>query len=83
MQKKLHQLLHRHYHFLGKFHQLQQQWDMECLIEESLFLFLYIHLRHRDMIRRRQYEKANKKDTDALMAELEELRRMKAEKEQQ
>ena len=36
-----------------------------------------------DMIRRRMYEKANKQDTDALLAELEELRRMKAEKEQQ
>ena len=36
-----------------------------------------------DMIRRKQYEKSSKKDTDALMAELEELRRLKAEKEQQ
>lgn len=36
-----------------------------------------------DMIRRRMYEKSNKKDTDALLQELEELRRMKAEKEQQ
>ena len=36
-----------------------------------------------DMIRRRLYEKSSKKDTDALMAELEELRRLKAEKEQQ
>ena len=36
-----------------------------------------------DMIRRRMYEKSNKQDTDALLAELEELRRMKAEKEQQ
>ena len=36
-----------------------------------------------DMIRRKLYEKASKKDTDALMAELEELRRLKAEKEQQ
>ena len=36
-----------------------------------------------DMIRRRQYEKANKQDTDALMKELEELRRLKAEKEKQ
>ena len=36
-----------------------------------------------DMIRRRLYEKNNKQDTDALMAELEELRRLKAEKEKQ
>ena len=36
-----------------------------------------------DMVRRKLYEKANKKDTDALLAELEELRRLKAEKEQQ
>lgn len=35
-----------------------------------------------DMIRRRMYEKANQKDTDELLAELEELRRLKAEKEQ-
>ena len=36
-----------------------------------------------DAIRRRMYEKANKRDTDQLLAELEELRRLKAEKEQQ
>lgn len=36
-----------------------------------------------DMIRRKLYEKASKKDTDALLAELEELRRLKAAKEQQ
>ena len=36
-----------------------------------------------DMIRRRLYEKSSKKDTDALLQELEELRRLKAEKEQQ
>lgn len=36
-----------------------------------------------DMIRRRIYEKASKNDTEALMAELEALRAMKAEKEQQ
>jgi hypothetical protein len=29
------------------------------------------------------YEKANKQDTDQLLAELEELRRLKSEKEQQ
>lgn len=36
-----------------------------------------------DMIRRRTYEKSNKQDTDQLLAELEELRRLKAEKEKQ
>ena len=36
-----------------------------------------------DAIRRKLYEKANKDDTAALMAELEELRRLKAEKEKQ
>lgn len=36
-----------------------------------------------DAIRRRMYEKANKDDTAALMAELEALRAMKAEQEQQ
>ena len=36
-----------------------------------------------DMIRRRIYEKANKEDTDQLLAELEELRRQKAERENQ
>lgn len=36
-----------------------------------------------DMIRRRLYEKSSKKDTDALLQELEELRRLKAEKEKQ
>ena len=34
-----------------------------------------------DMIRRKLYEKSSKKDTDALMKELEELRRLKAEAE--
>ena len=48
-----------------------------CVVCPILLLVGY------DMIRRRQYEKANQKDTDALMAELEELRRLKAEKEQQ
>ena len=36
-----------------------------------------------DMIRRRMYEKANKEDTDKLMAELEELRRLKAARDSQ
>ena len=34
-----------------------------------------------DAIRRRMYEKTNKQDTDQLLKELEELRRLKAEKE--
>ena len=48
-----------------------------CVVCPILLLVGY------DMIRRKQYEKSSKKDTDALMAELEELRRLKAEKEQQ
>lgn len=48
-----------------------------CVICPLLLLVGY------DMIRRRMYEKANKQDTDKLLAELEELRRLKAEKEQQ
>lgn len=48
-----------------------------CVVCPILLLVGY------DMIRRRMYEKSNKQDTDALMKELEELRRMKAEKEQQ
>jgi len=48
-----------------------------CVVCPFLLLVGY------DMIRRKQYEKSSKKDTDALMAELEELRRLKAEKEQQ
>ena len=47
-----------------------------CVVCPILLLVGY------DMIRRRMYEKANKQDTEALMQELEELRRMKAEKEQ-
>ena len=35
-----------------------------------------------DMLRRRKYEKAKQQDTDALLAELEALRALKAEKEQ-
>lgn len=48
-----------------------------CVVCPILLLVGY------DMIRRRVYEKANKQDTDQLMKELEELRRMKAEKEKQ
>lgn len=48
-----------------------------CVVCPILLLVGY------DMIRRRMYEKANKQDTDQLLAELEELRRLKAEKEQQ
>lgn len=36
-----------------------------------------------DVLRRKKYEKAKQQDTDQLLAELEELRRLKAEKEQQ
>jgi len=48
-----------------------------CVVCPILLLVGY------DMIRRRMYEKSNKKDTEQLMAELEELRRLKAEKEKQ
>ena len=48
-----------------------------CVVCPILLLVGY------DMVRRRMYEKSNKKDTDQLLAELEELRRLKAEKEQQ
>ena len=34
-----------------------------------------------DMLRRKKYEKAKQQDTDALLAELEALRALKAEKE--
>lgn len=36
-----------------------------------------------DVLRRRKYEKSQKQDTDALLAELEALRAMKAEKEKE
>jgi signal peptidase len=36
-----------------------------------------------DMLRRKKYDKAKQQDTDALLAELEALRAMKAEKEKQ
>lgn len=36
-----------------------------------------------DMLRRRKYEKSKQQDTDALLAELEALRALKAEKEQE
>ena len=48
-----------------------------CVVLPLLLLVGY------DMIRRRMYEKAAQSDTDALMAELEALRALKAEKEQQ
>ena len=47
-----------------------------CVVCPILLLVGY------DMIRRRLYEKANQQDTEELLAELEELRRLKAEKEQ-
>jgi len=46
-----------------------------CVVLPILLLVGY------DVIRRRLYEKANKQDTDRLLAELEELRRLKAEKD--
>ena len=48
-----------------------------CVVCPVLLLVGY------DMVRRRMYEKSTKQDTDRLLAELEELRRMKAEKDQQ
>lgn len=48
-----------------------------CVVCPILLLVGY------DMIRRRMYEKANKQDTEQLLAELEELRRLKAEKDHQ
>lgn len=36
-----------------------------------------------DVLRRRRYDQAKQQDTDALLKELEELRRLKAEKEEQ
>ena len=47
-----------------------------CVVLPMLLLVGY------DMIRRRMYEKSTKEDTDALLAELEALRAMKAEKEE-
>ena len=46
-----------------------------CVVLPMLLLVGY------DMLRRRMYEKSAKEDTDALLAELEALRAMKAEKE--
>ena len=46
-----------------------------CVVCPILLLVGY------DMVRRKMYEKASKKDTDALLQELEELRRLKAEAE--
>ena len=48
-----------------------------CVVCPILLLVGY------DMIRRRLYEKKHQQDADELMAELEELRRLKAEREQQ
>ena len=47
-----------------------------CVVCPILLLVGY------DMLRRRMYEKATREDTEKLLAELEELRRLKAEKEQ-
>ena len=46
-----------------------------CVVLPLIALIAY------DMIRRRIYEKSNKEDTEALLQELEELRRLKAEAE--
>ena len=46
-----------------------------CVVLPLIALVAY------DMIRRRLYEKANQSDTDQLLKELEELRRLKAETE--
>lgn len=46
-----------------------------CVVLPLIVLVAY------DMIRRRLYEKANQNDTDQLLKELEELRRLKAETE--
>jgi len=46
-----------------------------CVVLPMLLLIGY------DMIRRKLYEKSTKQDTDQLLAELEELRRLKAEKD--
>ena len=48
-----------------------------CVVCPILLLVGY------DMVRRRMFEKSNNKDTDQLLAELEEQRRLKAEKENQ
>lgn len=48
-----------------------------CVVCPILLLVGY------DMVRRKMYEKSSKKDTDALLAELEELCRQKAEAEAQ
>lgn len=47
-----------------------------CVVCPILILVGY------DIIRRKLYEKANKKDNEELMKEIEELRRLKAEREQ-
>lgn len=46
-----------------------------CVVLPMLALIGY------DMLRRKLYEKSTKQDTDQLLAELEELRRLKAEKD--
>lgn len=48
-----------------------------CVICPIILLVAY------DMIRRRHYEKASQKDTDALLAELEELRAEKTKKKEE
>ena len=48
-----------------------------CVVCPILLLVGY------DLLRRKKYEKAKQQDTDALLAELEALRALKAEKEKQ
>jgi signal peptidase len=48
-----------------------------CVVVPIILLVGY------DMLRRRKYEASKKQDTDALLAELEELRAMKASQEEQ
>ena len=74
--KNLVGIYQRHFAGLGNVAMFMQtsQGLIICVICPILLLVAY------DILRRRAYEKAKKKDTDALMAELESLR---AEKEKQ
>ena len=66
----------RHFKGLGNVAMFMQttQGLIICVICPILLLVIY------DIIRRRMYEKEKKKDTDALLAELEELRARKENK---
>ena len=67
----------RHFSGMGNVAMFMQttQGLIICVICPIILLVAY------DVIRRRIYEKSKKKDTDALMAELEELRKEKENKE--